>query len=227
MSSKRESDPGDRERNGRRAAENGDGSGRSRDRSRERAGGSHDSREGFVEIQPVTPGWARALRRQRKKERQRVTEIENYRSALIDALGRPIPLEGELRVWLDDDLVDRRAPEGWVHLRTAWEVCLILLTGRVVEISLDNDLDNRPGNDAEFGAGFQVIDFIEEVYGVRGESLWPRDGATLHTGNASGRQRMERAINGLERSAGVKAELTYNQNTQPRYRLKLPEGGSP
>lgn len=78
------------------------------------------------------------------------TEIPSYRSALRDAQGNPIPLEGELRLWLDDDLVDRRAPEGWAHLRTAREVCLALLTGRVVEMSLDSDLNG----DQEFGRGY-------------------------------------------------------------------------
>ena len=153
-------------------------------------------------------------------------EVENYRSALTDALGNAIPLEGDLRVWLDDDLVDRRAPEGWVHLRTAREVCLMLLGGRVVEISLDNDLDNDPGSDAEFGAGYQVIDFLEEMHAVHGRPLWPRDGATLHTGNASGRRRMERAIESLERSVGVEVEHSFNQNTQPRYRFRLSGGES-
>ncbi len=150
------------------------------------------------------------------------TEVVNYRSALKDALGNRIPLEGELRVWLDDDLVTRRAPEGWVHLRTAREVCLILLSGRVVEISLDNDLDNEPGSDAEFGTGYQVIDFLEEMHAVHDRPLWPRDGATLHTGNSSGRERMERAIENLERSVGVEVEHSFNQNTQPRYRFRLP-----
>ena len=62
-------------------------------------------------------------------------EIEaapSYRSALNDALGKPIPFEGDLRVWLDDDLEDRRAPTGWIQLRTAREACLLLLHGRLV-----------------------------------------------------------------------------------------------
>ena len=61
-------------------------------------------------------------------------------STLKDALGRAIPDEGPLRVWLDDDLEDRRAPEGWVHLISAREAAWALLTGRVVELSLDHDL---------------------------------------------------------------------------------------
>jgi len=58
--------------------------------------------------------------------------VEQYRSAVTDALGRVIPDEGELRVWLDDDVRNRTAPEGWLHLITAREVCFLLLTGRVV-----------------------------------------------------------------------------------------------
>ena len=49
-------------------------------------------------------------------------------STLKDALGRPIPDEGPLRVWLDDDLEDRRAPEGWIHLISAREAAWVLLT---------------------------------------------------------------------------------------------------
>src|SRR5438874_494847 len=64
-------------------------------------------------------------------------DIPQYRSTVQDALGRPIPDEGELKVWLDDDVEDRAAPEGWTHLVTAREVCFLLLTGRVVELSLD------------------------------------------------------------------------------------------
>lgn len=29
-----------------------------------------------------------------------MTDIENYRSGFSDSLGNPIPLEGDLRVWL-------------------------------------------------------------------------------------------------------------------------------
>src|SRR3954471_246432 len=99
-----------------------------------------------------------------------------YRTAVSDALGRPIPDDTEIRVWLDDLLDDREAPEGWVHLVTAREVCFLLLTGRVMELSLDHDLSD----DQRFGKGSQVVDFLEEQENVHRRSLWPREGITVH-----------------------------------------------
>ncbi len=54
---------------------------------------------------------------------------------------------GELRVWLDDDLVDRAAPPGWAQVVTAGEAIAMLDSGRVVELSLDHDL----GDDELYG----------------------------------------------------------------------------
>ena len=172
---------------------------------------------------------------------EEIEEIANYRSALKDALGNMIPPEGDLRVWLDDDLIERRAPEGWVHLRTAREVCLILLTGRVVELSLDNDLgdsretdddgafivdedDPRLPGEIEFGVGYQVIDFLEELHGSSGEAPWPREGISLHTSNVSARDGMSKAIENLARMEGVEVESSLNERSQPRFRITLPGG---
>jgi hypothetical protein len=174
-----------------------------------------------------------------------MTEIENYRSALRDALGRVIPLSGDLRVLLDDALLERRADEGWVHARTAREVGLLLLTGRVVELSLDNDLGDSyrreedgsispeelashlPG-DIEFGVGFQVIDFLEELHGVEDRPLWPQDGITLHTANPEGRDAMKRAIENLPRNLPVEVE-DVTTGSKPKYLIRVldrPESSS-
>src|SRR5207248_4177061 len=85
---------------------------------------------------------------------------------------------------------DRRAPEGWVHLISAREVCFLLLTGRVVALSLDHDLSD----DRRFGTGSQVIDFLDEQHGVHGRWLWPKEGIRIHSANAAGRDRMVQAI---------------------------------
>lgn len=131
---------------------------------------------------------------------------------LKDALGLPIP-DGPVKVWLDDDLHDRQAPEGWVHLRTVREVCFILLTGRVVELSLDNDLNG----DEEFGMGFQVADFLLDELGGNSNNLYPET-VTVHSANPSARDRMVSSLMSAERygvqvtkkiTPGGKPSLTF------------------
>jgi hypothetical protein len=95
-----------------------------------------------------------------------------------------------LRVWLDDDLRYRAAPEGWVHVTTAARAIEVLQTGRVIQLSLDHDL----GDDRRFGRGIDVVDFIIEQQELHDRDLWPRDGITLHTANPYGRDAMARAI---------------------------------
>jgi hypothetical protein len=98
--------------------------------------------------------------------------------------------DGQLRVWLDDDLVDRRAPEGWVQVTTAREAIELLDGGEVVELSLDHDL----GDDELNGRGIDVVNWLGEQQEVHGRHLWPVQGITLHTANAYGRDAMARAI---------------------------------
>ncbi|MGA2320292.1 MAG: hypothetical protein ABSG95_06060 [Solirubrobacteraceae bacterium] len=49
--------------------------------------------------------------------------------------GKPSTGGEEIRVWLDDDLVDRAAPVGWVHVTTSQEAIDLLDTGNVVEVT--------------------------------------------------------------------------------------------
>ena len=95
-----------------------------------------------------------------------------------------------LRVWLDDDLEDRKAPDGWVHAQTAAEAIELLETGRVVELSLDHDL----GDDERAGRGIDVVNFLAEQQIAHGRNLWPRDGIRIHSANAYGRDAMVKAI---------------------------------
>lgn len=94
--------------------------------------------------------------------------------------------DDELRLWLDDDLVDRAAPDGWVHVTTAKEAIDVLDTGKVVEMSLDHDL----GDDKVYGRGIDVVIWIAEQQEVNGRTLWPRDGLIIHSANAAGRDAM-------------------------------------
>lgn len=114
-----------------------------------------------------------------------------FRTAITDALGRPIPDEGPLRVWLDDDVEDRAAPAGWTHVITAREACLLLATGRVAELSLDHDIGalEDGGDDPRIGNGHQVVDFLDEQAGVHGRRPARRDGASAVERSAAARHR--------------------------------------
>ena len=116
--------------------------------------------------------------------------IEPTPDLLRDVFGKKIDFSEECRVWLDDDLVDRSAPEGWLHLRSVREVAMLLLLGNVVQLSLDSDLNG----DVVYGVGFQVIDFLDSQEGIAGLSLWPRDGIIVHSANPESRARMRRAL---------------------------------
>lgn len=146
----------------------------------------------------------------------------NYRSAIRDFLGRPVPADGELRIWLDDDAVNRQPPAGWTHVRSAREACFALLSGRVVELSLDNDLDNPPDNEDLFGTGFQVVDFLEEQHLVCDNPLWPRDGLVIHSANSSGRERMELALDSLANRGGIEIRRERTPGGKPRYFVDVP-----
>src|SRR3954447_5651930 len=86
----------------------------------------------------------------------------------------------KIRLWLDDDLIDRAAPAGWTHVTTVAEAIELLDSGRVIELSLDHDL----GDDERYGRGIDVVDFLAEEQEVHGRVLWPRDGITLLRANA-------------------------------------------
>lgn len=157
----------------------------------------------------------------------------DYKSAIKDFVGRPVPPDGDLRVWLDDDPVDREAPDGWVHVRSAREACFALLSGRVVELSLDNDLNNacvqQGDSEAEiqkkteradenlFGSGFQVLDFLEEQHFSCDNPLWPRDGIAFHTANASAEKRMIRSVEAVGNREGATYEVIRRDGQRARH----------
>lgn len=131
--------------------------------------------------------------------------------------GDQVP-SGELRVWLDDLLDDRAAPEGWVQVTTAHAAIALLRTGRVIELSLDHDL----GDDDVAGRGVDVVDFLAEEQELRGGDLWPRDGITIHSANPAGREQMARTIT---RYAGElhRVRSTITATGKPRFEfLKRP-----
>jgi hypothetical protein len=106
--------------------------------------------------------------------------------------------DSELRVWLDDLLDDRAAPEGRIHVTSAGAAIALLDTGWVVELSLDHDL----GDDEAAGKGVHVIDHLAERQVLEGRDLWPRDGITIHSANAAGASRWR------GRSSATRASVT-------------------
>ena len=132
----------------------------------------------------------------------------------------PVP-PGELRVWLDDLLDDRAAPDGWIHVTTAPAAIALLDNGRVVELSLDHDL----GDDDVAGKGVHVVDHIAEQQVLAGRDLWPRDGITIHSANAAGRDQMARTI---ERYAGERHRVhrTLTSSGKPRFEFTPRERSS-
>ena len=87
-----------------------------------------------------------------------------------------------LNVWLDDI---RPAPEGWIPARTPDEVISHLRTGKVVEISLDYEL-NLPGDPQPCGA--DVLRWIKRHLDEHPDYEPPT--AHLHTACPFGRTEM-------------------------------------
>jgi hypothetical protein len=116
---------------------------------------------------------------------------------LDDARGARFSLDQPLSIFLDDDLEYRQPPPGWAQLQTVAEVQQALLSGNVVELSLDNDLGLAPV--AEPGAGYQIIDFLEEQQAVYQRFLWPQRGITVHSANPEARRRICQALETLPR----------------------------
>jgi hypothetical protein len=104
---------------------------------------------------------------------------------------KPIPMNEthNIRVWLDDV---REAPAGWTRAYTAREAIGLLEAGGVVEISLDHDL----GDEATCGTGYQVATWIEEAVATQG---FEPPTIAIHSANVVGRERMQRAIDAIER----------------------------
>ena len=99
------------------------------------------------------------------------------------------PATRPIRVWLDDV---RDAPDGWTRVFTAHEAISLLEAGGVVEISLDHDL----GDDERHGTGYTVACWIEEAVATRG---FEPPTIKIHSANSVGRERMQRAIESIER----------------------------
>ena len=95
-----------------------------------------------------------------------------------------------MKVYLDDE---RPTPEGWIHARWPQDVIALLQTQSVTHVSLDHDL-----GDDDVGTGYDVLKWIEEAVATRDFSP---PTITIHTSNVSARQKMELAVQSIERFA--------------------------
>jgi hypothetical protein len=98
----------------------------------------------------------------------------DVRTALKDARGNAIHLDRETRVWLGKHPVECPVDEDWVVLKTAREVCLLVLAGQVTVISLEDDLLDphyEERHELAIGRGSEVIAFVEARAGDRGEGF--------------------------------------------------------
>lgn len=94
-----------------------------------------------------------------------------------------------MRLWVDDE---RPAPEGWTHALNAGEALLLLSTGEVEELSLDNDLG------LESREGWEIANWIEAR--VREQSLVPPMSMKCHSGNPAARKRIEATFEAIRRA---------------------------
>lgn len=102
-----------------------------------------------------------------------------------------------MRVYLDDE---RPTPPGWVGVPWPEEAIRLLENGGVTELSLDHDL----GDDTR-GTGYTVILWVEEAVALRG---FVPPTITVHSANASARQKMLLGVQSIQR-------LVRKQAAQP------------
>lgn len=95
-----------------------------------------------------------------------------------------------MKLWLDDDPVDRAAPDGWTHVFTAHECIVLLANGGITDLSLDHDL----GGDDQNGTGYDVVLWLAEQSEAHGRNLWP-DRIDIHSANFAASPRMAGVIN--------------------------------
>lgn len=123
-----------------------------------------------------------------------------------------------------DDL--RPCPDGWVLAKTATEAISVLITGEVRELSLDHDLGEP---ESEVGSGYQVVCWLEERAHAGDWRHVPRVIA-IHSANPVGHQRMQAAIDNIERLRAARKTLQVweliaaLEELDPDLRVVVPAG---
>lgn len=97
-----------------------------------------------------------------------------------------------MKVYLDDV---RDIPRGWERTYTVADTIKFLKTGKVHELSLDHDL----GATDPLHTGYDVLKWIEEQLHLIGDDWFCPKVIFLHTANPIGKERMQRALEAIER----------------------------
>ena len=96
-----------------------------------------------------------------------------------------------MKVYLDDDDEYRPTPPGWRRTHTVEETIDLLKSGRVTDLSLDNDLGEG------LQEGFKVLDWMEEEIVTKG--FVPPANMKVHSGNPTRKVYMRDLINRIHR----------------------------
>jgi hypothetical protein len=107
-----------------------------------------------------------------------------------------------MKIWLDDI---REAPPGWTRCLRPDEVIEHLQGGEVEELSLDYDLGlvDEQGTDWN---GENVLRWIEEQVVSQGAAIHLPI-VHIHSANPVGRQRLQRALEAIQRRAEGSSEI--------------------
>jgi hypothetical protein len=100
-----------------------------------------------------------------------------------------------MKVYLDDE---RTTPDSWVRTYTPEETIALLVTGDVTHLSLDHDLALGDGPTGRERTGYDVLLWIEEQVALHGFN--PPE-MVVHSANSSARDKMNRAIEAINRRA--------------------------
>ena len=93
-----------------------------------------------------------------------------------------------MKIYLDDDDMNRPTPIGYVRTHTAQETIDLLSNNEVESISLDHDL----GDEELCGNGYQVMLWIEREVAMN--DYIPPETIEFHTANPIGRLKMQQSL---------------------------------
>ena len=103
-----------------------------------------------------------------------------------------------VKLYLDDD---RKTPEGWDRVFTAWDCIALLKAGQYETISLDHDLglgyfDHDKGQRIDPGNGHDVLTWMEKEVFTNPSYVPPK--ILIHSSNASAVVKMRLAVLNIE-----------------------------